>query len=110
MVAADAKATAYAQLPKSSASKSRFMILPHCPGRRRAKAISLPSGRLVTLNGNSTSKGRKTRKRLGRLVRFALVALPLLGWAIWLRPEFAGGRVDYVIVGGQSMLPALHGG
>jgi signal peptidase len=64
----------------------------------------------VTLNGNSTSKGRKTRKRLGRLVRFALVALPLLGWAIWLRPEFAGGRVDYVIVGGQSMLPALHGG
>ena len=50
------------------------------------------------------------RNRLSRIMRLALVALPLLGWAIWLRPEFAGGRVDYVIVGGQSMLPTLHGG
>jgi signal peptidase len=64
----------------------------------------------VNLNGNSTSNGRKSRTRLGRLERLALVALPLLGWAIWLRPEFAGGRVDYIIVGGQSMLPTLHGG
>ena len=37
-------------------------------------------------------------------------ALLLVGWAIWLRPEFAGGRVDYIIVGGQSMRPVLHGG
>ena len=66
----------------------------------------------MNLNGNSTSNGGKTRKRqrLGRLVRLALVVLPLLGWAIWLRPEFAGGRVDYIIVGGQSMLPTLRGG
>ena len=38
------------------------------------------------------------------------VVLPVLGWLIWLRPEFAGGRVDYIIVGGRSMLPALRGG
>lgn len=64
----------------------------------------------MNLSGNSTSNGGKTRKRFSRLVRWALVALPLLGWAIWLRPEFAGGRVDYIIVGGQSMLPTLQGG
>jgi signal peptidase I len=64
----------------------------------------------VNLNGNITSNVWRTRNRLARLMRLALVALPLLGWALWLRPEFAGGRVDYIIVGGQSMLPTLHGG
>jgi signal peptidase I len=53
---------------------------------------------------------RKSRSRLARLTRLAFAALPLLGWTIWLRPEFVGGRVDYIIVGGQSMLPTLHGG
>lgn len=36
--------------------------------------------------------------------------LPLVAWALWLRPEFLGGRVDYIIVGGRSMVPTLHGG
>ena len=36
--------------------------------------------------------------------------LPLVAWVLWFRPEFVGGRVDYIIVGGRSMLPALHGG
>jgi signal peptidase I len=53
---------------------------------------------------------RKSHIPLGRVLRVVLVVLPLLGWAIWLRPEFLGGRVDYVIVGGQSMLPTLRGG
>jgi signal peptidase I len=64
----------------------------------------------VNLDRNITSKLRKSRKPLVRLTRLALVAVPLIGWAIWLRPEFAGGRVDYIIVGGQSMRPTLHGG
>ena len=34
----------------------------------------------------------------------------MLAWALWLRPEFLGGRIDYIIVGGRSMLPTLHGG
>ena len=64
----------------------------------------------MNLDRNITSNLRRPHNRLGQLVRLALVALPLLGWAIWLRPEFAGGRVDYIIVGGESTLPALHGG
>jgi len=64
----------------------------------------------VNLNHNITSNLRRSRSSLRRTVRLALLALPLLGWAMWLRPEFLGGRVDYVIVGGQSMLPTLHGG
>jgi signal peptidase len=43
-------------------------------------------------------------------MRMAAVALVVLGWGIWLRPEFIGGRVGYMIVGGRSMLPTLHGG
>ena len=38
------------------------------------------------------------------------MVLPLLAWALLFRPEFLGGRVDYIIVGGRSMLPTLHGG
>jgi signal peptidase I len=53
---------------------------------------------------------RIPRKRLIRLVGLALFLLPILAWGIWLRPEFAGGRVDYIIVGGKSMQPTLHGG
>ena len=64
----------------------------------------------MNLKRNITENMRHPRITPTRLARLALVALPLLGWAIWLRPEFAGGRVDYIIVGGQSMLPTLHGG
>ena len=39
-----------------------------------------------------------------------VVALVIAGWAVLLRPVFAGGRTGYVIVSGRSMLPALHGG
>jgi signal peptidase len=52
----------------------------------------------------------RSREPLVRLTRWALVALPLIAWAIWLRPGFAGGRVEYIIVGGQSMRPTLQGG
>lgn len=51
-----------------------------------------------------------SRNRLIRLIRVTLVALPLAAWGLWLRPEFAGGRIGYIIVGGQSMRPGLHGG
>lgn len=72
--------------------------------------MSLRGGRLVDLAFNITFKLRKSRNRRVRLTRLALAALPLIAWAIWLRPEFAGGRVDYIIVGGQSMRPTLQGG
>ena len=64
----------------------------------------------MNLDTNFTRKVRVHRSQLIRLGRLALVALPLVGWALWLRPEFAGGPVDYIIVGGRSMLPTLHGG
>jgi signal peptidase I len=64
----------------------------------------------VNLNRNITVQVRIPRKRLVWLARLALFALPLLGWAIWLRPEFAGGHVGYIIVGGKSMQPTLRGG
>ena len=64
----------------------------------------------MTLDANSTSRLRVDRSRLFRVLRLALALLPLLGWALWLRPEFLGGSMDYIIVGGRSMLPTLHGG
>ena len=64
----------------------------------------------MSLNRNTTAKLRIPRKRLIRIARLAVFALPLLGWGIWLRPEFAGGQVDYIIVGGKSMQPTLRGG
>jgi signal peptidase I len=63
----------------------------------------------MTLASQNTPNGPRPRKRF-RLTRWALTGLAILAWAVWLRPESAGGRVDYVIVGGRSMLPTLHGG
>jgi signal peptidase len=63
----------------------------------------------MNLGSETTSNGQKIWKRF-RLPRLVLVGLALLAWAVWLRPEFLGGGVDYVIVGGRSMLPTLHGG
>ena len=39
-----------------------------------------------------------------------LAVVAIGAWWAWLRPEALGGRVDYVIVSGRSMLPSLHGG
>jgi len=64
---------------------------------------------LINLHSKNTSNGQKV-SRWFRLARLVVGGLVLLAWAVWLRPEFAGGRVDYVIVGGRSMLPTLHGG
>jgi signal peptidase len=64
----------------------------------------------VNLEDDHTLQKRISRTRRRRILSLVLLSLPLLGWFIWLRPEFAGGRVDYIIVGGRSMLPTLHGG
>jgi signal peptidase I len=48
----------------------------------------------------------RSRKVIGLL----LTGLAFVFWALWLRPEAFGGRADYIIVSGQSMLPTLHGG
>jgi signal peptidase I len=64
----------------------------------------------VNLNTESTPELRVDRTRFIRRLRLTLAVLPLLIWALWFRPEFVGGRVDYIIVGGRSMLPTLHGG
>jgi len=64
----------------------------------------------VNLDGKITPEMRVLRTRVIRGLRLTLAVLPLLAWALWLRPEFLGGRVDYIIVGGRSMLPTLHGG
>jgi signal peptidase len=53
---------------------------------------------------------RVGRSRLVRFTGLALAVLALAGWAVWLRPASLGGRADYVIVSGRSMLPTLHGG
>jgi signal peptidase len=64
---------------------------------------------LINLPTENTPNRQKPRQAF-RVARLMIVGLALLGWAVWLRPEFVGGRVDYVIVGGRSMLPTLHGG
>jgi signal peptidase I len=64
----------------------------------------------VNLNTESTPQLRVRRTCFIRRLRLTLAVLPLAAWALWFRPEFLGGRVDYIIVGGRSMLPALHGG
>lgn len=53
---------------------------------------------------------RGDRPRFFRNLSLTLALLPLLAWALWLRPEFLGGSADYIIVGGRSMLPTLRGG
>ena len=68
------------------------------------------SGTLVTLSTDRTARLRVDRTRFFRNLRLTFAVLPLLGWALWLRPEFLGGSVDYIIVGGRSMLPTLRGG
>jgi signal peptidase I len=64
----------------------------------------------VNLNADRTTRLRVNRTRFFRNLRLTLAVLPLVGWALWLRPEFLGGRADYIIVGGRSMLPTLRGG
>jgi len=64
----------------------------------------------VNLNSENTTQLRVRRTRFIRNLRLTLAVLPLIAWALWLRPEFLGGKVDYIIVGGRSMLPTLHGG
>jgi signal peptidase I len=64
----------------------------------------------VNLRRKITRQLRNSRKGLGKFTRLAALALVLVAWGIWLRPELAGGNVDYVIVGGRSMLPTLRGG
>jgi signal peptidase len=64
----------------------------------------------VNLESKLTVLLRVVRSRLVRFTGLALVGLVLLGWTLWLRPEFAGGRTGYAIVTGHSMLPALHAG
>ncbi|HET9772456.1 MAG TPA: signal peptidase I [Acidimicrobiia bacterium] len=39
-----------------------------------------------------------------------LTGLTVVIWALWLRPEALGGRADYVIVSGRSMVPTLQSG
>jgi signal peptidase I len=64
---------------------------------------------LIKLSLKNTLSSQMARKPF-RFARLGLAGLALLAWAIWLRPESVGGQVDYVIVGGRSMLPTLHGG
>ena len=64
----------------------------------------------MNVDGNGTSRLRDDRKYLFRKLRLTFAVLSLLGWALWLRPDFLGGNVDYIIVGGRSMLPTLRGG
>lgn len=69
-----------------------------------------PKRYISDLNTERTTRLRADRTRFFRNLRLTLAVLPLLGWALWLRPEFLGGSVDYIIVGGRSMLPTLRGG
>lgn len=48
--------------------------------------------------------------RLVRLICWTVFVAALAAWAIFLRPEFLGGRASYVIVAGHSMEPTLHTG
>jgi len=64
----------------------------------------------VSLNTKGTSQLRVSRTCFKRKILLTLGVLPLVAWALWFRPEFLGGRVDYILVGGRSMLPTLHGG
>lgn len=52
------------------------------------------------------------RRRLGlrRLLRLAGTVLLVAGWAVYLRPAALGGRTDFVIVSGISMLPTMREG
>lgn len=64
----------------------------------------------MNLNTDRTTRLRVDRTRFFRNLRLTIAVLPLLGWALWLRPEFLGGSIDYIIVGGRSMRPMLRGG
>ena len=64
----------------------------------------------MNLDTDRATRLRVDRTRFFRNLRLTLAVLPLLAWALWLRPQFLGGSVDYIIVGGRSMLPTLRGG
>jgi signal peptidase I len=53
---------------------------------------------------------RTTHRTTRRLIRLALIAIPLAAWAIWLRPTMLGGPAGYVVVAGDSMLPTFSDG
>lgn len=63
----------------------------------------------MNLDPTNTTKRANAWQR-SRIAALVLAGLALVAWAVWLRPESVGGRFDYVIVGGRSMLPTLHGG
>lgn len=53
------------------------------------------------------SRERRVGLRLAGVVGLAVV---VVGWAIFLRPPFLGGRTSAVIVSGKSMEPTIHRG
>src|SRR5688500_12875501 len=55
----------------------------------------------------------KPRSRWATMARAAgctVAVLVVAARALWFRPDSLGGRTGYVIVSGQSMEPAMHGG
>jgi len=113
IVAADAKAMAYAEVPNTKASMRRFI--------QRSSFVVIPSagkpgefhrwtGRILNIPVENTIPLRVRRMRYHRLTIYALAGLAIGAWMLWLRPESVGGRAGYVIVSGRSMLPTLRGG
>jgi signal peptidase len=47
---------------------------------------------------------------LRRLGSFAVVAVLVLAWGVFLRPQSLGGSVNYLVIRGSSMEPTYRGG
>jgi signal peptidase I len=76
-----------------------------------ALPLPLPRPRGVELPELRVRAGtREAFARTNKAASIALVALMLLFWAAFLRPQSLGGNAGYVLVSGHSMLPRYHTG